>query len=434
MSALAIDDMRRGWCPSVLRPMQTGDGLLVRLHPRAARLTSARAHAIAAAARACGNGLIDLSSRGNLQIRGVRPETHACLVALLSAAGLDDAAHPRACILSPLAGVDPSELVDPAGLADAVEAALAHVESLPAKFAVVVDGGGLPLDDIEADVRLVALGRDRLAVAIAAPDGLIWIGACALREAPAVVCALASALCEAMRDGEQAHRMRDLAPATRARVAAAVALASTSAAPPRVPARSVGATTLAGGALAVGFGVAFGRLDADLLDRVAELAERFGAGELRLSPWRSIILSGVAPNDVSALLTLAEDGGLILDEDDPRRAIAACTGAPSCPSAAVTTQADATRLAAEARDLLSPGMTVHLSGCVKGCARRSPADLTLVGEDGPYGVVIRGDARQAPIAHMDIDDILRRLRMLGGEGPLASLSTARLVRAFAEAR
>jgi precorrin-3B synthase len=353
-------------------------------------------------------------------------------VALLSAAGLDDAAHPRACILSPLAGVDPSELVDPAGLADAVEAALARVESLPAKFAVVVDGGGLPLDDIEADVRLVALGRDRLAVAIAAPDGLIWIGACALREAPAVVCALASALCEAMRDGEQAHRMRDLAPATRARVAAAVALASTSAAPPRVPARSVGATTLAGGALAVGFGVAFGRLDADLLDRVAELAERFGAGELRLSPWRSIILSGVAPNDVSALLTLAEDGGLILDEDDPRRAIAACTGAPSCPSAAVTTQADATRLAAEARDLLSPGMTVHLSGCVKGCARRSPADLTLVGEDGPYGVVIRGDARQAPIAHMDIDDILRRLRMLGGEGPLASLSTARLVRAFAE--
>ena len=79
----AVADLRRGWCPSVLRPMPTGDGLLVRLHPPGGALGAAQARAVAEAARACGNGLLDVTGRGNLQIRGVREETHADLVGRL---------------------------------------------------------------------------------------------------------------------------------------------------------------------------------------------------------------------------------------------------------------------------------------------------------------------------------------------------------------
>ena len=79
----AVADLRRGWCPGVLRPMPTGDGLLVRLHPPGGALAPAQARAVAEAARACGNGLIDVTGRGNLQLRGVREETHAELVGRL---------------------------------------------------------------------------------------------------------------------------------------------------------------------------------------------------------------------------------------------------------------------------------------------------------------------------------------------------------------
>jgi precorrin-3B synthase len=437
MNAVTVDHPRRGWCPSVVRPMETGDGLLVRLHPRAARLTAPQAHAVAAAARACGNGLIDLSSRGNLQIRGVRPETHTKVVELLSEAGLDDAVRRRACILSPLAGVDPSEVVDVAGLADKIEAALGFVddvERLPAKFAIVVDGGGLPLDDVEADVRLAALDADCLAFALAGPEGPIWIGDCALADGPVAVRALASTFCNAILKGNPARRIRDLSAEARDRIGGAAALAPCAPRPARAPGRAVGPMPLSRDTLAVGLGLPFGRLDADLLDRLAAWSVRLGAGELRLSPWRSMFLAGFPSEDGPELLGLAKDAGMIVEEEDPRRVIAACPGAPACARASVTTHADATRLLAEARQFLATRATIHVSGCAKGCARRAASDLTLVGDGGRYGVVIRGDVRQAPTAHMGIEAILQRLRGLDREGTLASLSTERLAHAFAESR
>ncbi len=69
--------MKRGWCPDVLRPMPTGDGLLVRLHPPLGGLTAGQLQAVATTARSCGNGLLDVSSRGNLQIRGICERSHS---------------------------------------------------------------------------------------------------------------------------------------------------------------------------------------------------------------------------------------------------------------------------------------------------------------------------------------------------------------------
>ena len=72
MSAFVV----KGWCPSALRPMLSGDGLVVRLRPRGGRLSSAQAAGIAELSARHGNGLIDLTGRANLQIRGVREESH----------------------------------------------------------------------------------------------------------------------------------------------------------------------------------------------------------------------------------------------------------------------------------------------------------------------------------------------------------------------
>ena len=109
MSAHPVSERRRGWCPGVRRPMETGDGLLVRLHPFAGRLTADRARLIAEAAREFGNGHLDITARGNLQIRGVSDETYPGLLALLEREGLaepEGEGPNRLTIVSPLAGLD----------------------------------------------------------------------------------------------------------------------------------------------------------------------------------------------------------------------------------------------------------------------------------------------------------------------------------------
>ncbi|TKW70120.1 MAG: precorrin-3B synthase, partial [Bradyrhizobium icense] len=76
MSAVAI----KGWCPGALRPMLSGDGLVVRVRPHGGRLEARQAAGFADLAACYGNGLIDVTSRANLQIRGVTEEAHLPLL------------------------------------------------------------------------------------------------------------------------------------------------------------------------------------------------------------------------------------------------------------------------------------------------------------------------------------------------------------------
>ena len=63
----------KGWCPTLLSPMESGDGWLARVKPSAGKLTAEAARLIADAARRHGNGHIDLTLRANLQSEGSAP-------------------------------------------------------------------------------------------------------------------------------------------------------------------------------------------------------------------------------------------------------------------------------------------------------------------------------------------------------------------------
>src|SRR5690606_25527214 len=80
----------KGWCPGALRPMETGDGLVVRVRPHGSRLTAAQALALADLAQDYGSGLIDLGTRAHLQLRGMRADSLSALHAALSDLGLLD--------------------------------------------------------------------------------------------------------------------------------------------------------------------------------------------------------------------------------------------------------------------------------------------------------------------------------------------------------
>ena len=79
-TAIAGTPQVKGWCPGALRPMLSGDGLVVRVRPHGGRLSRVQAAGIAALAAQHGNGLLDLTSRANLQIRGVEQSSHPALI------------------------------------------------------------------------------------------------------------------------------------------------------------------------------------------------------------------------------------------------------------------------------------------------------------------------------------------------------------------
>jgi precorrin-3B synthase len=417
MTVSSNPHMRRGWCPGVRRPMETGDGLLVRVHPAGGALTAAQARLIAGAAVTHGNGHLDVTARGNLQIRGVSGSTYPALLERLDEAGLVEPEQDgplRLTAVSPLAGIDPNDLVDALALAQAIEDKTGELRDLPAKVFVAVDGGGsVSLDGIGADLHLLATGKDEIACGLASPEGPVWIGTTSLAQAPAATSSILAGFAAMRRSGStEARRIRDLAPNLAGELAKLAPLAS-AASPSRRPVASrAGAFDLENDR-AVLMALPFGRCDAAQLTHAAAWSECFGNGGIRLSFTRGLLLPGVAKADGPALMGEARRLGFIVDASDPRLSVLACPGKPACAGAWTPAHEDALRIADAAQELLTAGATVHVSGCRKGCAHQGRADLTLVGhKNGSYGVVLDGSAGKASLIERSIEEIMTRLSSL----------------------
>ena len=159
MTALARDpaepDMRRGACPALSAPMMTGDGLLARV-PLTAAIAPEQLADLCRLAIRYGNGMIDISARGNLQIRGLSETSAPRLEAEVRALDLP-LRDGLAVEVPPLAGEDATEIADPRPLADAISHGARDIKGLAPKTSVIVDGAGrLTLSGLIADIRLVA--------------------------------------------------------------------------------------------------------------------------------------------------------------------------------------------------------------------------------------------------------------------------------------
>ena len=159
------NSLRKGWCPGALRPMETGDGLLVRVRPSGGIVSSAAARVLAYCADSYGNGLLDLSNRANIQIRGMSGDSFPMLIERLQSAGLVDddemTESVRNIMMAPLGGVDPTALIDPRGLVSELEHRLknfVHAFDIPSKFGFSIDDSGVfSLWSQGADIRLEAV-------------------------------------------------------------------------------------------------------------------------------------------------------------------------------------------------------------------------------------------------------------------------------------
>ncbi len=356
----------QGWCPGAHRPMMSGDGLVVRVRPRLARLSAAQALGLCELAERFGNGTIDLTNRANLQLRGVQEADHQPLLAELSALGLLDAEPGievrRNILTSPLYQV--GDLT--ARLAQELIDRLADLPALPAKFGFAIDTGPERLlAGDSADIRLETAADGLILRADGAETGR------KVSETEAIDQLIALAMWFSETYTPETRRM--------ARVVAAKGL------PPEwqgSPPDPEGALLQPGGCeLGTLYGAAFGQLPARQL---LELIQNSGASALRVTPWRLILLEGGAAIPAPAFVT---------DGTDPLMTTDACPGAPFCPQAQVETRDIARALAPRVSGSL------HVSGCAKGCARMGVADITLVGHNGRFDLVKQGRAGDEPCQH-----------------------------------
>lgn len=364
----------KGWCPGAHRPMMSGDGLVVRVRPRLARLTAAQAVGLCEAAQRHGNGTIDLTNRANLQLRGVAEGSHEMLLDDLAALDLLDREpgleSRRNILVQPFH--DGSDLT--ARLARDLIARLRDLPPLPAKFGFAIDAGTTRcLAGNSADIRLETGCDDRL---ILRADGQAT--GCATTPDTAIDDLLELARWFAANSDTDHRRMAQLVRKT------PLPASWTGAAPAAIaPDPMPGATPI--GPL---LGAPFGQLPAGSL---ADLIQRSGATALRVTPWRLFLLEDAAPTAAPCFVTHPDDPLLVTD---------ACAGAPFCPQATVTTREIARLLATRAQGSL------HVSGCAKGCARPRPATVTLVGRDGRFDLVRDGCAWDEPSRHgLTADDL-----------------------------
>jgi len=422
----------RGWCPGALKPMRSGDGLIVRVKPHGGVLSLSAALTLAAAAGAFGNGNLDLTRRANLPIRGVRRRTLPGLKDALARLGLLDASTGveaiRNVLGAPLAGIDPAarEVGHVVGALERLLAGDSALKRLPPKFCFAIDGGGLlPLDGERADVRLKALpASPAFLLGIDAEGGPHWLGRVGETAAADAAAAAARAFL-----GVRAERcMRELAPSEREQIRAALmadgALVDASLRSPEPSgeahgpaAASVGRLELGAGRIAVGVGAPFGRVTGHQLGCLAEAIGRAGGKEVRLSPWRVLFARVRDARSGNRLLGEAADAGFITTPDDPLLRVEACPGKPACTAASLETRTTARRLAACLSAAGFKGV-LHVSGCPKGCARSAAAELTMVASGARYLVIPNGTTRSAPVCSVSPQelesDALRALALAGG--------------------
>src|SRR5262249_27932411 len=173
----------------------------------------------------------------------------------------------------------------------------------------------------------------------------------------------------------------------------------------RLAAQPIGMHCLRDGTLAVGIGLPFGHSDADTLQTLIDEGRAAGAVSARPAPSRVLLVIGIAPAQAAGFAAKAEQLGFISKPDDPRRRVVACAGAPACTAAEIPTRVLAPAIAVAARD----GPTIHVSGCSKGCAHPTAADLTIVGVNGRCGIVPNGRAQDAPVEFVTVDDVPKYL-------------------------
>ncbi len=378
-------------CPGALQTHAAADGALARVRVPGGLLTPAQLRVLAGAARDLGDGALELTSRGNLQLRGLPAGAGAELGDRLAAAGLlPSATHERVrnVLASTLSGRTAGGMLDVTPWVAALDAGLCAepaLADLPGRYLATLDDGRGDVAGLGEDVGGVALDPGTVALTLAGADSGLR---CAPGDAVALVLAATRAfLDERTAQGNTAWRLAELDDGpdrvTR-RVETSLRLPRGERSPAGAPARarsSVGAGVVPqlDGRSALVAVVPLGRLAAEQADLLADLAP---AG-LQVTPGRAVAVPDLADGaGAAAALTAA---GLELDAGSPWLRVTACAGRPGCARSLADVRADAAHAVATGT-LPAGGARQHWAGCGRRCGRPRGEVVDVVATGSGYSV------------------------------------------------
>ncbi|MEU4832550.1 precorrin-3B synthase [Streptosporangium sp. NPDC023615] len=382
-------------CPGALQVHAAADGGLARVRVPGGRLTPVRLRELAGAARRHGDGAVELTSRANVQVRGLgRGEEHGFAARMARAGLLPSATHERVrnILASPLTGLDGpggagvADVTPLIGELDRRLCARPALAALPGRFMFALDDGRGDVAGLGADATVVPVGPDRVALLLAGTDTGLRVGTDA-----AVTALLAAA--EAFLDEQAARdvtawRISELpdgpAPVA-ARVLTALGARTTPFEPVRPRPVALGPVGLVGGPARVALGVAvpLGRLTCAQARLLADLTS---GGEIRLTPWRGAVLPGLTRAQAADAADRLRAAGLVVDPASPWIGVTACAGRPGCAKSLADVRADAGAVVALAPPSRRPHGTdtlpVHWAGCARRCGRPRGrvADVVATGD------------------------------------------------------
>ncbi|SDW83858.1 precorrin-3B synthase [Saccharopolyspora shandongensis] len=389
----------RDACPGALRVHEAADGGLARIRVPGGVLAPPQVRAIAAAA-ALGDGGAELTSRANVQVRGLPAGAEEELAAGLRAAGLlPSATHERVRNIIGSPSADGRELVNVRAVARELDAALCATPSLadlPGRFLFAVDDGSTDVISLGADVGLLAQRADTLALVLAGVDS--GVRSTPDQAAGVAIAAAEAFLAEKAAQGRSAWRLAELDDGAR-RVADRLGAVPAAPLPSTQPAThaQVGGVQRPGGTVAVVAGAPLGRLSREQLDIITAASD--AAGELRLTPWRTVVLPGLRPDEAGRWLSDLGAHGLLVDPSSAGAGVTACAGRPGCAKARADVRDDARR-ASRAAD--GSALPVHWSGCERRCGRPQGRVVEVLATGAGYEVGLDGETRASGA---DVDQV-----------------------------
>lgn len=433
---------------------------MLRLRIAGGILTARQMRGLAEIAEKWGAGRADITTRANLQIREFQPKDIVRVLTGVQALGLTSrgagADNIRNITASPLAGIDASELIDTSPIANALHHYILNsrdLYELPRKFNVAFDGGGAI--SVLADTNDIGFIAVRVGERRSVPAGVYFrvllcgitghrqfSSDCGLLLRPEQAVAVAAAMIRVFVDhGDRTDRKkarlkylvdkwgveRFVAETERRLAFPLLHVPGGECEPRHVIDRAghIGAHTQRQlGLCYIGVSVPVGRLPVEQMLALADIAEQFGSGELRLTVWQNLIVPNIATEHVDRAVASLRAAGLEYAAGAVLRGTVACTGNRGCKYAATDTKSHAVELARllDARFQIDQPVNLHVTGCPHSCAQHYVGDIGLLGtkikgEEG-YQVVIGGGsdrdqglAREliASVAYNDLPPMLESL-------------------------
>lgn len=384
-------------CPGLFYGTSAQDGTLIRIRVPGGILDRKQASAIVEIADRWNLQAVQVTNRANLQFRAVRSRPTSEIFEKLQSVGLaahnSELDHLRNLMASPTAGIDSTELIDTRPIIRAIDTYIQttpELVGLPPKFSIGIDGGGQVGIGARSpsawqhrynEIQLSAVSSEQFRLTLSGnkqfyeTDVLIKASDCV-----AAIAALTQAYLKYVQQSQSRKkpRMRDLlrdwgiekyleqAAFQFNRSSDFEILIARSHSLGIQPQKQNGVSY-------IGIALKLGWMSIAQLKGLIQLAETYGSGELRLTPWQSVLLPNIPTNQT---LTVLESIKLLELSTDPiHSAIVACAGKPGCAASETHTQTDAIALIEQ----LKHSINIHITGCTKGCAQPSPAEVTLLG-------------------------------------------------------